>query len=416
MLILVIARLYGTDGVGVYALAQSVILGCAILSRYGMGNALMKVVAQGDNASNSVDYLIWSGTRAFFVSLICSCLILLFNELLEDLFQARGLSGVLTGIAIALPAFTLSFILSGFFKGVRKPATACLLENGAIALVSAAIIWGVASFTFYEDLMLIGYAYAISAWLVLVWGGVCVSLWYRRSGLYKYSYVSIESTDKPKFLSSSQSFFIISLAGFIQSVVGILIAGSLLTSSDLGLFKASHQSATLIGIVLIVINAVFPPKFAELHSKGRYEELAVIARKGALVGIVLSFPFLMICLVFPEHILSIFGDEFSAASFLLQLIAVAQFVNVGTGSVGFLLNMTGHERIMRNIALSCNIIGVLLFLILIPFVGVIGAAIGIAFILVAQNLVALYFVWKCLGIWTMPIPNLFQYFGVKRDI
>jgi len=110
------------------------------------------------------------------------------------------------------------------------------------------------------------------------------------------------------------------------------------------------------------------------------------------------------------------GEGFEPAAPLLQIIALAQLVNVATGSVGFLLNMTGHERYMRNIALLCSSAGLVGFLVLTPWFGAFGAALALAFVLVAQNLLAMFFVWIKLGIWTLPGPNILKLLGVRPRV
>jgi len=54
--------------------------------------------------------------------------------------------------------------------------------------------------------------------------------------------------------------------------------------------------------------------------------------------------------------------------------------------------MTGHELLMRNIALTCNALGLVSLFILIPIFEALGAAVGLALMLIVQNLVAMYFV------------------------
>ena len=68
---------------------------------------------------------------------------------------------------------------------------------------------------------------------------------------------------------------------------------------------------------------------------------------------------------------------------------------------------------MRNIALICNGLGLLGFLFLTPALGALGAAIALAFVLVAQNVVALICVWLKLGIWTLPGPNWLALLGIR---
>ncbi|WP_421722100.1 lipopolysaccharide biosynthesis protein [Alloalcanivorax xenomutans] len=420
-LALVIGRLYGPAGVGVYALAQGLLLGAGLLSRTGMDNALMRYVGQDHSSPFVLRYLRWAVTRCFIISLVAAAILWVGRPWFEALFDATGLAGVLTGIALAVPAYAFGFLLSGFFKGIRKPATACLLENGSVALVAGVLILVWEKTGNSAGLTIIGYAYAVAAWLVALQGGYQVWRWCRRQPWWSRRAEQATSSEGApvslaQFTATSRAFFMTNLASFMQQVLGVMVAGWLLSSTDLGLFKSSQQTATLIGFILIVINAIFPPRFASLYHQGQIAALGRLARQGALLGAVVAAPLLLLCLVFPGWVLSWFGDGFQNGAPLLRMIALAQLVNVSTGSVGFLLNMTGHERLMRNIALICNALGLLAFFVLIPPFGALGAALALAFVLVVQNLVALLFVWRRLGIWTLPGPNLLALIGIKSSV
>lgn len=411
VLALVIGQIYGTTGMGVYALAESLILGVATLARQGMQNSLMRYVGQ-DHASPAVPvYLHWALRRALLLSSLGALIILPLRSQLESVFSAEGLAEVLLGIAVAAPAFTISFLFSGFFKGVRKPATAVLLENGSVSLIAGALIvaWGM--YGDGENLAVMGYSYAIAAWLVATQAMFQVSRWRKKQELHSHSESS--QVSHAAFMRTSHAFFFTNLANFMQSVLGVMAAGLVLASADLGLFKSSQQVSILISFVLIVVNAVFPPRFASLYHEGRTAELAQLARQGAVIGMTIAAPLLLVCLLTPEWVLGWFGEEFRAGAPLLRIIAAAQLVNVATGSVGFLLNMTGHERLMRNIALVCSCTGLALFFVLPSLFGAIGAAMALAFVLVTQNLTAMFFVWRRLGIWTLPGPNLLRWVGVR---
>ncbi|WP_164999480.1 lipopolysaccharide biosynthesis protein [Salinicola tamaricis] len=193
-----------------------------------------------------------------------------------------------------------------------------------------------------------------------------------------------------------------SLAEFMQNVLVVFVAAFFLNSHDLGLFKAAERSALLIGFVLMLIAAIFPPRFSALYHNNEHDRLIRLARQSAFLGAALSVPMLLICLFFPDVVLSLFGSGFSDAAPYLRLLALAQTINVSTAAVGFLLNMTGHEGLMRNIALICTGVGVLTFVVSIPTMGALGAALSLSMVLVLQNLVALFFVKRRLGFWLYP--------------
>ena len=124
----VLGRLYGPEGVGVFALAQSVIIGAGLLARYGMDNALLRYVGRNAQSIHVLSYLRWACLKAFWISLIIAGGIFLARGWVALAFDATHLAPLLIGVAVATPAFTLAFILAGFMKGINKLASASLLE------------------------------------------------------------------------------------------------------------------------------------------------------------------------------------------------------------------------------------------------------------------------------------------------
>ena len=82
----------------------------------------------------------------------------------------------------------------------------------------------------------------------------------------------------------------------------------------------------------------------------------------------------------------------------MRLLLLGQAVNVLTGSVGFLLAMTGRERQLRNAVLISGPCSILLAILLIPIYGIEGAAVSTAIGLALQNILCFRFVYKSLHI------------------
>jgi O-antigen/teichoic acid export membrane protein len=62
--------------------------------------------------------------------------------------------------------------------------------------------------------------------------------------------------------------------------------------------------------------------------------------------------------------------------------------------------MTGNEKAFRNILTVGLIINVVLNLILIPRIGIIGAAIASAISLIVWNILSLIYIKRTFGFWT----------------
>jgi O-antigen/teichoic acid export membrane protein len=110
-----------------------------------------------------------------------------------------------------------------------------------------------------------------------------------------------------------------------------------------------------------------------------------ITWKVGLIGLVLVAPLAALCLIVPGFLLGLFGEEFVAGALTLQLLAAAQTVNVVFGPVGTALIMVGRERQVLAIEIVASSIAVLLALVLIPQLGMVGAAIGFASATVLRN-------------------------------
>jgi O-antigen/teichoic acid export membrane protein len=126
--------------------------------------------------------------------------------------------------------------------------------------------------------------------------------------------------------------------------------------------------------------------------------LAKISTRAMLA---LALPVVVVMSVFSDFIMSIFGEGFAQAAPLLVIIAVGQLINVSTGSVGFLLNMTGHERDMRNVTLFSGPLTIICAVWFTTSWGVLGAAYATALGLSLQNLGALWMVKRRLGFWPL---------------
>lgn len=415
VLVVVLGRLYGTVGVGVFALAQSLVFAASLLSRYGMDNALMRFVGRDAQSPDVYIYFHYAVIRALSVSSVIGIIIFFSRSLWAQLFHSPELPPVLIGIAIATPAFALSFILAGFMNAVRRPATACLLSQGTIALVTAGVVvvfsqWVLPAAGSFN----IGIAYAVGAWIVVGQGLWLCRRWFVRRPIGLAS--AVVWPDLSGFKRSSSAFFASDLAQFMISVLGIWVAGYLLSNSDVGLFKAANQLAMLIGIILYVLNAILPPRFAKLFHDGNNEGLGKLARQGVLLGLGLAVGPVLLCLIASEWILGVIGHGFPEAATALRILAVGQLIAVGCGSVGHVLNMTARETLQRNIAWLANGTGLLAITALTPLFGVPGTAIGIVVAIIFRKFAGLYFVWRQVGIWMLPIPNMLQVLGIPTVI
>ena len=89
-----------------------------------------------------------------------------------------------------------------------------------------------------------------------------------------------------------------------------------------------------------------------------------------------TLPILIILFLLPEFLLSFFGAEFTIAKNTLLILLVGQVGNAMSGSVGYILQMTGNEKLFQNILTLALLLNIVLNFLLIPKYGIIGVAIA----------------------------------------
>jgi O-antigen/teichoic acid export membrane protein len=202
-----------------------------------------------------------------------------------------------------------------------------------------------------------------------------------------------------QWLKSALPFTLIGGAGIINNQADIIMLGWFRTSEEVGVYRVAVQGAALVILGLQAANAVVAPHFAQLYAKGDMAQLQRLVTLSARVILLAALPIALAFIIAGGPIVGrIFGAEFTASYLPLAILTAGQLVNASMGSVGFLLNMTGHERDTARTLWQAAVLNVVLNVILIPFYGMAGAAVASTTSLVVWNLVLRSLVWRRLGL------------------
>ena len=180
-----------------------------------------------------------------------------------------------------------------------------------------------------------------------------------------------------------------------------LILGHFIEAQRIGIYAVASSVAGLCPLVLQSVNTIFGPIIADLHARQEQQLLLRLYRTITKWVIGLTLPLILVLIFFSRAIMGIFGPEFQVGSSVLAILSVGQLVNVGTGSVGNLLFMSGNQRLMVPIQIAVAFSALVANVTLIPTLGILGAAI------VASLAIAITNVWF-LGV-VRKTMNLFPY-------
>lgn len=205
------------------------------------------------------------------------------------------------------------------------------------------------------------------------------------------------------FLNKSQkAFFENAIANLTIQWGTYLISVFYITASEMAVLSASNRFAFVLGFILTIINTVAIPYIVKYSKSCDYYSLKIVSKVFTMFSYLVTLPISVSFIYFSGDLLDFFGQDYGDYPLVFVILLFGQLVNVLTGSVGYLLNLSGHEKTVRFISFITAILTLLLSFPVIYFFGLYGACAIICFSLSFQNLVLFCLVKKHLGFWLVP--------------
>ena len=399
---LVLARTLGAEGAGLYFLALTVTTIATVFGRMGLDNTLLRFTAANVAVENwvTVRGVYVKGMKlAFIVSSISAIVVFLFAPVLaEKLFQKPELVIPMRWMALAIVPMTVLILHAELLKGIKRIRDSLLVFGVGVPAISLIVLYFLGG---SNGVLGAVWAYSIGAIFAAFIG---VILWFVATPEIR----NISGVFQTKeLLQSSIPLFWIALLNMLISWTATFALGIWGTEEEVGIFSMASRTAMLTSLILTSVNSISAPKFAELYKKKDMTTLGATARSTAKLMTFIVSPFLLLFLIAPQWVMGIFGEEFQKGGILLSILAIGQFVNVSTGSVGYLLMMTGNEKLMRNNVAFVAFLCIFLCVLFVPKYGSLGAVIATSISLSLQNVIAMFLVSYRLGI------NTVSWFKIK---
>ncbi len=377
-----LGRMLGVAGYGIYALGVSVIEVCGQLSQLGISNGLVRFVAMCRAESNIPGLkgtLLASfgmglgASLAGAVALACAA-----PWLSIRVFHEPGLVLPLRILAFALPFYNLASFAQSALRGAQRMATFALI--GVARVIATLVAAGALVIAGFGVAGAVG-GFAIAALLTSILGisilvkSLPANTWYVGA-----------SPQLREILRFSIPLYLAGFSYIIMSRTDIMMLGYFSSSADVGAYRAAVSLARLAVFALAAINMAFAPMIAELYQRNEHEELSRIYKTAARWSMLLSLVVALPLILFSNELLGMYGSDFQRAEWALVILAVFQLVNAGVGSVGFMLQMSGHQDWVLGNNLFSAAMNVVLNLWWIPRWGILGAAVATGLSLAANNL------------------------------
>jgi O-antigen/teichoic acid export membrane protein len=395
-----VARLLGASATGTFFLGLAIIVVASTVSRFGMDTALLKIVGREfSNYDFSGIKGLFHGSAALglYIGIAAAVVLHQGSSLIAAAFSGdAALAEVLRHLAPAVPLLTLLNIQAACFFGIHRTGTAFVLQNTLVPLLATL---GLIVSLGARDVVTVSIIYVLSVAFSCLIGAVN---WGRSVGpaasTASFAYLpELFRLAPPMLLTALMNRVLVRWSA-------IIFLGLWSTTVQVGLYAVAARLTLVLGFALTVANAIAAPRMSTHFAAGNKVMLMRTTGQAANVAVILSAPAFLIFLLFPQWTMSIFGDDFRNAGMLLFILSLGEFVNVMTGPVGVLLQMSRHERAYRDCAIVGGALQILLCVVLIPPFGAIGAAVATAVSMATSNLCAVAVSYFRLGI--LPIPLL----------
>ncbi|WP_077338256.1 lipopolysaccharide biosynthesis protein [Pseudocolwellia agarivorans] len=382
-----ITRYLGIKESGLYFYAIDLITTIAVFSGLGLNNALLRDVASKETDTTYIAQKFWSIIKfVFIVSFVCITIITLSSTQISQFVSKPDLKTLLLILSLLIFLLPLNSYLVTLLQGQKRLIKSSLLQFiFPYTLLSLFII-------LFKPSDSITTSYIHLAVIILT---VTFGLFFSKKEIFTYKATQHSN------IKGWPSFVTMHLFSSLSVMVISLINGYFLLPEEFAILTAANRYTLLISFCLIAFNFVAAPKYAKLYKEGKITELANFAQSITRFLILIIVPCSFVVLFFSDELMSLYGKSFDNYGYILAVLVIGQIINVATGSVGYLLTLSGHEKDLKNIIVISTPLSVLLSLILTYHLGLIGVAIAMAMSAININICAYIMVVKRLGFHTI---------------
>jgi O-antigen/teichoic acid export membrane protein len=395
---IVLARILGAGGMGEVLLALSVIFIASQIAKFGMEDAMMRFIPMyiEKKDSKKLKGTIYFTLRfCFFASVSFIFIVLAFSEFISiNIFNSDRLIQLLPIAVIALPLSAVRGVTGGILKGYRDTLKA-LLPEFVVSPFFRILIFLLLSIRGNNPEFAI-YAFVAGEALAVLLSAIFL--------LKKIQTIktNTHSCEYKEVMSVAFTMIFTSLSIILFTQTDLWIIGMYSSTESVGIYGAATKLVNLIILPLGIFSAIIPPLIASLHTSGDLIELTKVVRASSRWILSASMPVILMLIFEGNLILKyVFGTGFTAGYTALLILSAGQIINASTGLVGYLLQMTGGHRVLMKINIFWGILNVLLNIVLVPRLGIFGAALSTAFSLAMANITAVIAVRRRLSVLTL---------------
>jgi len=336
----VMTRSLGPEGFGVVTVITQALFVTSFATRAGMDMAVLRDVAVEVGVGR------WDRIRvpvaraslvAALVSTLAALAVYVGADAVRSLFSIPVDLGdkVVELAALGLPFLALTNVWLSATRGLKIMRYTLYVFWAGQPLLWVVLM--VAGFRIEESTWMAVLAYSLS-WVVAT--SAAFYFWRRESR--DWDAVPMEQGGMSKLMRYAGPRAPAALFSQLLFWTDLFVLTRYASDAEVGVYSAALRAGQVIVLFLTSVSLMFSPYVADLHNRGETERLDRLFKTLTRWTIAATIPLFLVLAVAPGTALRIFGDEFSGGETALLILLAGQFINIATGSVGFVLIMVGR--------------------------------------------------------------------------
>jgi O-antigen/teichoic acid export membrane protein len=367
-LTLYLVRALGPDDYGVFALALAVGLLVLQFSDFGISQSMARFIAEHRHDQGAIGAIFSDALRLRLISgFVVSGALFALASPIANAYDNTDLVWPLRAMAVAVFAQGLMTFIATPFVPLRRLSLnlrVVALESAIEASASVALVLlggGAAGAVFGRA---IGYAAGAVIAFVLLW---------RLLGWRGLDSLRRRGEHLRRIAGYAGAMLIIEGTFTLFGQVDALVIGAYLTTADVGFFQAPNRLTTILAYPGLAIAAGVAPR---LSRGGEGPDVLSLQRALRLL-LILQAAMIPPVVVWADPITDLLlGSAYADSADVLRALAPYIFVSGLAALLSIGVNYLGEARRRVPIAIAALLVNLVIDLILVPRIGIVGAAIG----------------------------------------
>lgn len=381
------AHALGTATYGIYALFLAYLGVFNLIGDGGFGGAAVKRISEGNEPNE-------------YFSAFCALRIVLLALTLTALIAVRPLlinletSGMVFWLFIALAVAVFPSIISNSVYGtgmVGVNQTAGLLNS-----TSKVVFQIIAVFLGF------GAAGLAGGFIAGMIAGGLTCLPFLRLHLARFNLRHIKN-----LFTFSFWIFLSGSGAIVFSYADTILVGHFLSTADVGVYRIAFQFTTAATFTTIALRTTLYPKISRWHAKGSLKRVALSLSRAFTYSLLLAVPVAVGGWILGERLLYFFyGACFAEGADVLGILLLVQVVNVFMFLLTMTLNAIDRPRESFYATGTAAVVNIALDLVLIPILGIEGAAIATLVTMLVNTAIAYHYLSRQISVHIERGPTL----------